>query len=228
MASCLRGGAIIVLSAFEDAKYCVSALVETSPHNFVKTAMDKYKSAYRIPSARLVNWDYGSHGLYFITICTKEKEHYFGEIYSPPETQLQPGTPSETQSIASLRKTVIGEIAFKYWKQIPDYHPFVELDEFIVMPNHVHAIIFINKPEFEQWQENKFGPQSGNLASIIRGYKAAVKKYATINQVDFSWQNRYFDRVIRSEKELQNIRNYIYNNPSNWEGEKNNPENLFM
>ncbi len=190
--------------------------------------MEKFRNNFRIPSARLTNWDYGSHGLYFITICTKNKEHYFGEVNTLSKTSLHPEPPLETQSIASLQKTTIGEIAFKYWEQITAYHPFVELDEFIVMPNHVHGIIFLNKSDQKQWQANQFGPQSGNLASIIRGYKAAVKKYATINHIDFAWQSRYFDRVIRSDKELQNIRNYIFNNPANWEAEKNNPENLFM
>ncbi|GAB3199949.1 REP element-mobilizing transposase RayT [Pontibacter aydingkolensis] len=190
--------------------------------------MDKYKRTFRIPPARLDNWDYGSHGLYFITICTKEKEHYFGEVVYSAENTEQFETPLETQSIASLRLTEIGAVAANYWEQIPLYHPFVKLDGFIVMPNHIHGIIFINKPDREEWQPNKFGPQSGNLASIIRGYKTGVKKYATISGIEFFWQSRYFDRIIRSEKELQNIRNYIFNNPDKWEVEKNNPENLLM
>lgn len=194
----------------------------------VEVIMDKYKNTFRIPTTRLVKWDYGSHGLYFVTICTKNREHYFGEVCLPSLNKLQPESPLETQGISSLHFTEIGEIASKYWEQIPAYHPFVELDEFIVMPNHVHGIIFINKPDHEQWQQNKFGSQSGNLASIIRGYKAAVKKHATINSIDFAWQSRYFDRVIRSEEELQHIRNYIFNNLANWEAEKNNTENLFM
>lgn len=190
--------------------------------------MDNFKNVFRIPTTRLANWDYSSHGLYFITICTKNKEHYFGEVKSQSGTTLQPEMPLETQSIASLHLTEIGVIALRYWEQIPEYHPFAELNEFIVMPNHIHGIIFINKPGYEQWQTNKFGSQAGNLASVIRGYKSAVKKYANINQLEFAWQSRYFDRVIRSERELQNIRNYIFNNPANWEAEKNNPENLFM
>ena len=195
--------------------------------------MDKYKQAFRIPSARLVNWDYGSHGLYFVTICTKGKEHFFGEIIYAAENNRRFDQPLETQgvetqNIASLRMTEIGKVAHQFWKEIPLHFPFVELDEFIVMPNHVHGIIFINKPDHEVWQLNRFGPQSGNLASIIRGYKVGVRKYANMNGIEFAWQSRYFDRVIRSEKELQNIRNYIYNNPANWEAEKNNPENLLM
>ncbi|MBB6611046.1 hypothetical protein H7F15_08360 [Pontibacter sp. Tf4] len=182
--------------------------------------MDKFRNSYRIPSTRLANWDYSSHGLYFVTICTKDKQHYFGDI-----TQV---IQQEPQEIASLRKTDIGNIAHKLWEEIPVHFPFVQLDEFIVMPNHMHGILFLNRPEYEQWQPNRFGPQSRNLASVIRGYKVAVKKYATINQIEFGWQSRYYDRVIRSEKELCNIRNYIFNNPANWQAEKNNPENLFM
>ncbi|GAB3829081.1 transposase [Pontibacter rugosus] len=134
----------------------------------------------------------------------------------------------KTQNIASLRFSDIGGIANQYWQDIPKHFPFVELDMFVVMPNHVHGILFINKLEHEEWKPNKFGPQSQNLASIVRGYKAGVKKYATLHQLDFGWQSRYYDRVIRSEKELQNIRQYIFNNPAKWEAEKNNPENLLM
>lgn len=190
--------------------------------------MEKYKNAFRIPATRLQNWDYGAHGLYFVTICTKDKEHSFGEIKRTFENDELQEELLNTQENTALYRTKIGEVAYQFWKDIPEHFSFVALDEFVVMPNHVHGIIFINKPEHEQWQPNKFGPQSGNLASIIRGYKAAVKKYATINQVEFAWQSRYYDRVIRSEKELQNIRQYIYNNPANWEAERNNPENLYM
>lgn len=185
--------------------------------------MDRFKNAFRIPSARLANWDYGSHGLYFVTICTKEKVHFFGEVNFDALF-----AESETQNIASLHYTEIGEIANQYWQKIPKHFPFAELDEYIIMPNHLHGILFLNKPNHEQWQPNSFGPQSQNLASIIRGYKAAVKKHTTLHQVEFAWQPRYYDRVIRSEKELQNIRQYIFNNPSKWEKEKNNPENLLM
>lgn len=192
--------------------------------------MDRFKNKYRIPSARLTNWDYGTHGLYFITICTKEKAHYFGDVvYSElPAGDETQNTGNETQNFASLQHTEIGRIAEQYWQEIPKHFPFVALDEYFIMPNHVHSILLINKPEYDQWQPNKFGPQSQNLASVIRRYKAGVKKYATVHQTDFAWQSRYYDRVIRSEKELQNMRQYIFHNPAKWETEKNNPENLLM
>ena len=280
--------------------------------------VEKYKQKYRIPSARLHGWDYGSPGLYFVTICTKNRESYFGDIVetqnfaspvatgpsdgerqnfaslvatgpfdgerqnfaspvstgpfdgerqnfaSPvatgqnpplnsdsqnPETQNLPFNAdasntetqnllfsdngqtrpnTETQNLASLRYTIIGNVANQYWLEIPTHFPFVELDEYVVMPNHVHGILFLNKPDYEGWQSNKFGPQSKNLGSVIRGYKAGVKTYATTNQIEFGWQPRFHDHIIRSEKELNNIRQYIISNPEKWHLDKNNPENLSM
>lgn len=169
---------------------------------------DKYLNKYRIPSARLSNWDYGSHGLYFITICTKDRVPYFGEIVSERDPK--------TQNIASLRRTPIGEIAYQNWLDIPKHFDFIELDEFVIMPNHIHGILFINRPDKQFWEKNKFGIQSQNLASVIRGYKASVKTYATQNNIEFNWQPRYHDRVIQNKKEYLNVREYIFKNPEQW------------
>ena len=87
--------------------------------------MKKFNNKYRIPSARLQNWDYGNNGAYFITICTKNRICFFGEgLHEKIET---------------------GIIAEKIWFEIPKHFPFVELDRFVVMPNHIHGIIIINK-----------------------------------------------------------------------------------
>ena len=186
--------------------------------------MEKFKNKYRIPSARLSTWDYGSQALYFVTICTKDRIKYFGDIVVV-ETQNIASPPQninsqETQNIASLRATRIGEIANENWQKIPEHFPFVELDEFIVMPNHVHGILFFNKPDFKEWTPNTFGPQSQNLSAVIRGYKASVTTYATTNQIEFAWQPRFHDHIIRSEEELNNIRQYILNNPWNWKNDE--------
>ena len=121
----------------------------------------------------------------------------------------------------------MGQIAEKYWLQIPSHYPFVELDEFVIMPDHIHGILSFNKSESKTWQPNKAGPQSGNLASVMRGFKAGVKTFATRNEVDFSWQPRFYDRIIANESELNRIRKYIVENPANWALEKDNPENLY-
>lgn len=91
-----------------------------------------YNNKYRIPSNRLPGWDYGQNAPYFVTICTSNRIHYFGEI-------------SDNQMNLSL----LGEIAHSYWQEIPLHFPFIILDDFIIMPNHVHGILIINKPAVE-------------------------------------------------------------------------------
>ncbi|MFC1780450.1 transposase [Patescibacteria group bacterium] len=109
----------------------------------------------------------------------------------------------------------------------------VSLGKFIVMPNHIHRILIVNGPKVETHcnaslrennYKNKFGPQINNLSSIIRGFKGAVtKRIHILGCDDFSWQERFFERVIRDEDELFNIREYIINNPINWYLDRNNP-----
>jgi len=161
----------------------------------------KYKNKYRIESARAYWWDYGSNAAYFVTICTQNRAHFFGHIED-----------------GAMFYEEIGDVAYECWQAIPEHFPFVILDEFVIMPNHVHGIIIINKPPEEQqeWRTNEFGPQSKNLASIMRGFKVGVKKYATINGIDFAWQTRYHDHIIRNETSFYRIKNYIKNNPKNW------------
>jgi putative transposase len=173
----------------------------------------KYQNKYRSETTRLKNHDYGSDDWYFVTICTNNREHDFGEIVQHVETQHV-----GMQNFASLQPTPIGEIAHQYWVAIPTHFPFVVLNEFVIMPNHVHGLIYFNKPDYQYRipHPNQFGPQSQNLASVIRGYKAAVKKYATINNISFSWQPRYHDHVVRTNRELQAIQRYIQNNPIKW------------
>ncbi|MES2278340.1 MAG: hypothetical protein V4592_20075 [Bacteroidota bacterium] len=171
---------------------------------------EKYKEKYRTTPARLTEWDYGANGLYFVTICTKNRVRYFGEI----EKYEIKG--NEIQCIASLQSTVIGQIALDNWLRIPEFSPFVELDDFVIMPDHLHGILFINKPNKMNWEPNKFGVQSQNLASVIRGYKASVTKEANSKIIEFAWQPKYYDRIIRNEKEHLNIKQYIHDNPEQW------------
>ena len=153
--------------------------------------------------------------MYFVTICTRNRELFLGDI--PPGSDQF--LPSE-----------IGQVAIDCWYAIPTYFPFVELDAFQLMPNHLHGLLCISKPDDKQtdWQPNQFGPQRQNLASMMRGYKSGVKMHATVNQINFGWQPRYFDRVVRNQNELNRIRTYIENNPTKWAQEKDNPANLYM
>ncbi len=180
-----------------------------------------FKNKYRISSNRLQGWDYSQSGYYFVTICVKNRECAFGRI-------------EQTEMILSD----IGKMAEQCWSDIAEHFPFVKLDEFIVMPNHVHGIVVIDKNGYISGNNvethdyaslrggnpNKFGLQSRNLASIIRGYKIGVKKWATINGIYFEWQPRFYDRIIRDEKELWNVRNYIQNNIFKWDEDEENPD----
>lgn len=189
---------------------------------------DKFQNKYRNSSTRLQNWDYGWNAPYYITICTKNREHYFGKIVD-----------------GEMRLSEIGKIAQQFYHEIPDHFPFVILDAFVIMPNHVHGIIIINKTDDggdgnggggrgnvgtqnfaslrqqhkQSHYKNKFGPQSQNLASIVRGYKTGVKKHATINNIDFEWQPRFNDHIIRDNQSFDRIQNYINNNNDNWKND---------
>jgi REP element-mobilizing transposase RayT len=108
------------------------------------------------------------------------------------------------------------------------------LDEFVVMPNHFHGIVIIQCRDVEthsyaslQGQfKNKFGPQSKNLAAIIRGFKGTTtKQIHSAGFCDFAWQPRYYEHIIRNENESNSIREYILNNPLQWELDRNNPNN---
>jgi putative transposase len=111
----------------------------------------------------------------------------------------------------------------------------IDLDAFIVMPNHIHGIIAIGANEYNTdrdaihrvstEKQNNFGPQLKNLASILRGYKSAVTTFARKNNILFDWQPRFHDHIIQSQEEYEKIADYIYNNVANWHLDKfnNNP-----
>lgn len=193
-------------------------LVETcncaSLYNLKPKQMNKnsnlYQKKYRISEARLKGFDYGSNAIYFITICTKNRENYFGDIIV------------ETRNCASLQMSEIGQIANNFWSEIPQHFPFVELDDFVIMPNHIHGILVFNKENYNEWNINKFGVQSQNLASVIRAFKSSVKRYSNQNNIDFNWQSRYYDRIVRNYDELKRIQIYIQKNPENWKNDEFN------
>lgn len=178
-----------------------------------------YKNKYRVESARRPDWDYAAAGFYFVTICTRDRYHYFGEIVESPETP---------QMVLSD----IGRVAERFWLAIPQQFPFVRLDEFVVMPNHVHGIIQISANHRDAMNDadsdaiNRVStgvprnPMIGHnsISSIIRWYKGRVT--FEIRQIQtaipFAWQSRFHDHIIRTESELDRIRQYIQDNPSNW------------
>ena len=195
--------------------------------------MEKFKNKYRIPSARAQWWDYGNNAAYFITICTHNMIHYFGEI-SP--------APLETRLIASLQPRLIaavpGKIAESCWLDIPNHFPYAQLDSFVIMPNHVHGIIVINK-QFTTYNGNSVDVSNGldelqiggfagynnpmlneNIPRIIRWFKGRCTFEIRKVQTSFKWQTRYYDRIIRDNHENERIKIYIENNVKNWKDVK--------
>lgn len=169
-------------------------------------------------SLRLKNWNYSTTWWYFITIVTKGRRSYFGEI---KEDQM---------STNHLGSKVVEE-----WKKTATLRANVELDYYVVMPNHFHGIIILTEPVgtrrgvSPQLEENGFSkPVTGSLSVIINQFKGAVKRFANKNGYqEFQWQPRFYDRIIRNDKELFNIRRYIQNNPLRWSIVKEQPEEFY-
>ncbi len=198
---------------------------------------DKFQNKYRIPSARLQNWDYSSNGAYFITICTNNREHYFGEIRQ------------EKMVLSNC-----GVIADLMWYEIKNHAKNIELGEFIVMPNHIHGILIMNNIGSKNDNDNhdhnddnnhdrdhdhvetrhalslpptppigkqRFQNQGKNtISSIVGSYKSAVTKHCNRLGIEFGWQTRFHDHIIRDSNSFENIQNYIANNPLNWNNDK--------
>ena len=129
---------------------------------------NKFRGRYRIESTRLKGWDYSSEGVYFVTICARNREHFFGEITG-----------------GKMRYSRVGEMVANEWENTKSIRSNVTLDEWVVMPNHIHGIIIIdnrmvethcNASLQEKSPTNRFGPQSNNLAAIIRGFKGVTTK----------------------------------------------------
>ncbi len=177
-------------------------------------------------SIRLKNYDYSQLGVYFVTICTRQGMHVFGEI-------------KDNQMILSRQ----GEIAYDMWLTLPERFPGIELDHFVVMPNHVHGIIVRTErlvPELQKAIKVFTSPDHMNkmqlyrsspyrrqmLCEIVRIYKGATCYYVRRSDEGthgFGWHRDHFEHVIRGDQELDAMRTYISNNPAKWQEDKLHP-----
>ena len=172
--------------------------------------MTLFQDKYRIESARKRNWDYSAPGSYFVTICTEDRKTHFGKITDD-----------------SMNLSAVGAYATACWQEIATHHPKVEIDEFIVMPNHVHGIIVITGPERlpelrrrekirRTMELSAVHPKSGSLGAVVGSFKSAVSYWCRTQNLEFEWQARFHDRIIRGKNSLQAVREYIRDNPANW------------
>jgi REP element-mobilizing transposase RayT len=163
-------------------------------------------------STRLKGYDYTQAGGYFVTICTKEWVHLFGDIQN-----------------GEMIINNLGRIVQHQWLDLPKHYAGVELDDFIVMPNHFHGVIIING--IVTTKRNLVGAglkpaptntKNHGLPELIRAFKTfSARKINKVNgnQAPTIWQRGYFDRVIRNVSELDRIREYIRANPENYGNE---------
>ena len=149
-------------------------------------------------SPRATFHDYNA-GIYFITICTKDKQHYFGKV----------------QEGVMLLNT-IGAFCQQQWENVSEHYPYATVPLFVVMPNHIHAIVSINQETEKTVKET----DRECLAIVIGGIKRAVSLFARKQQIEFGWQSRYYDRIIRNHREGNNIANYIENNVARWDSDE--------
>ena len=163
-------------------------------------------------SIRLKEYDYSQPGEYFVTICTQNHEYLFGSIVN-----------------GNMDLNEKGKVVDKCWKGIPEHFSNVALDEYIIMPDHFHGIVIINEFDINGRGEIISPLQKPTLGKIVAYFKYQSTKL--INELQGTpaakvWQRNYFDRVIRDEKELQNICDYIANNVLAWAIKTEQPENI--
>jgi len=176
-----------------------------------------YSRRHRRRSMRLHGYDYSSQGSYFVTICTYQRNCLFGKILD-----------------GKMRLNPFGRVTKDCWKQIPQHFPHVTLDEFIVMPNHLHGIITIQhavtQPQSEPSIEKTFDTmmKPGGLSTIVRSFKSATTRNINILRGAFGipvWQRNYYDHIIRDAIAYQRIKHYIRKNPLSWQTDQLHPNN---
>jgi len=186
------------------------------------------KNKYHRRSIRLKEYDYSSPGEYFVTICAFQRKCIFGNIINE-----------------SVHLSHAGEIIKRYWEGIPKHYENVALDEFIVMPNHIHGIIVLTEPVGANSNPpNKINlvgaihesplqtirqRRNMKLSKIIGRFKMTSSKEINLmcqTQGIPVWQRNYYEHIIRDEKDFENTRDYIIHNPLKWFCDNDNLQNL--
>jgi|688.fasta_scaffold05694_21 REP element-mobilizing transposase RayT len=189
--------------------------------------MKKYNPEYHHRrSIRLQGYDYSQTGIYFVTICTHQRQCLFGEIRN-----------------GKMLLNQIGKIVAQEWLKSAEIRQEIVLDEWIIMPNHLHGIVVIDKKDdndlkddnnkgasLAPLQRNELGKRKPkSLSSFIGGFKSSVtKRIKSIcdHPNPVIWQRNYHEIIVRDENQLNQIRQYIMNNPQKWDKDPEKPDNL--
>ena len=180
-------------------------------------------------STRLKSYDYSRNGAYFITIVTQGHSLLFGDIVDD-----------------DLHLNDAGEMVQRCWEEMPNRFPSITMDQFVVMPNHIHGIVVIHQPAADAGPPL---PQPAVGAPLV-GAQATprvapaplgnvIGAFKSLTTLEYSrgvdskawpafdrrlWQRNYYEHIIRNERELEDIREYIWNNPLAWDMDSENPK----
>jgi len=160
---------------------------------------------YHRRSIRLEDYDYTLAGAYFITLCTFDRKNLFGNIIR-----------------GEMKYNDAGKMVQRIWSEIPKFYSKVDIDEFIIMPNHVHGIIILVGADY------RVCPKPLSLPDVIQRFKSLTttkyrNEFADSTFTGKLWQRNYYEHIIRNEKSLNLIREYIFENPRLWESDRENP-----
>ncbi|MDD2482845.1 MAG: transposase [Candidatus Shapirobacteria bacterium] len=179
----------------------------------------KFADKFKLKSSRLLNWDYSTPGFYFITICTYNHNNFFGKIINN-----------------KMELSKMGIITNQCLINIPKHFSNVILNEYIVMPNHVHILLNLSKPlsnsvethhdaslsiKYNNYYYHRIAIRSSQtIPLVIKQFKSATTRQINPKTIFFSWQPRFHDHIIQNEKEYLIIKQYIKNNIKNWNKDK--------
>jgi putative transposase len=185
---------------------------------------DTYR--HRRRSIRLKGYDYAQACAYFVTICTQDSECFFGDV------------------VGGMQMNDAGQMVCRIWNDLPVKYPGIEIDEFILMPNHFHGIVVIvGAPLVGALpsgtvignNETRAGTRPApTLGDVVGAFKSiTTQQYAYgVRQNNWPpfrgklWQRNYYEHVIRNEEEMERIRQYIVGNPAKWDEDEDNPANI--
>ena len=170
---------------------------------------------------RLEGYDYSKDNLYFVTSCTRDRVHFFGEIKNH-----------------KMMLNACGEIAVKQWNWLAKRYPYLISHGFVVMPNHIHGILEINRDvipvgtccdlslhdEIEGIRHHQFIHNQikiKSLSQLMGAYKTSVSKQIhLLGTFNFAWQRSFYDHIIRNSDSFERIKAYILTNPKRWENDR--------
>ena len=166
--------------------------------------MNNEKELPKRKATRLTGFDYNTNGAYFITICTQDRRKLLSRVVGDDVL----GVPKSVELLPH------GKIADKYINQLNDFYDNVKVEGYVIMPNHIHAIISI---DFELRTHEPCVPTYSLLSRVVAGFKRSVTIFANENRIEFGWQSRFYDHIIRDAKDRNEIANYIEDNITRWE-----------